>query len=96
VLWKYHADAWRLQQQRTWFLPYQEQLHHQVQQQLLQIRHEGLLKYSKGLYKWESGFGLDNQRALKLIVGTPIHQLFRYNRINGRLHLSGKQQRKNM
>jgi hypothetical protein len=88
VLWKYQANGWSWQQRRTGFLPYQEQIQNQVQQQLLQVRQEELLKFSNGMIKVESGFGIDNLREDKLILGTPIYQVFRYYRKTGRLHLS--------
>ena len=96
VLWKYHTNGWNWQQQRTGFLPFQEQLYNQLQHQIFQIRHEDIFKFNMSIFKWESGFGLDNQREHKLIAGSPIHQLFRYNRKTGRLHLSWIQPPSNM
>ncbi len=69
-------------------MTYQDQLNQQVQQHLIQIRYEEMIRFRRGILKWESGFGLDNLQDDKLFLGTPVSQLFTYYRKNARLHLS--------
>lgn len=88
LLWLHQSKGLDWQQGRTGFMSYQDQLNQQMQQQLIQIRHEEMFRFSKGILKWESGFGMDNLQDDKIFSGTPIKQLFSYNRKNARLHLS--------
>lgn len=88
LLWLHKSKELVWQQVRSGFMTYQDQLNQQVQQHLIQIRYEEMIRFRRGILKWESGFGLDNLQDDKLFLGTPVSQLFTYYRKNARLHLS--------